>query len=311
MVALSDAHLDLRARWFEPRRCEAAGLQHAQQLHLPGERQVADLVEEQGAAVGGLEACPRARLWRRCRRRHPAPNSSASISSAGSAPQLSVTNGPVAHRRVGLHDGRDALLAGAVRAGDQHRHVGARDLAGQVEHALGGRVGEHQAAQVVAALPAVAPRLPLAARPRASARLAWPSSSRLLTVASRRCVVPGLGEVVGRAGLHQLHRALEVGPRGEQDHRQVGVVARGWRRNSASPSSPEVVSALKFMSWITRSTRARCASSARPSAGEAARSVVDVVQREQHVQRGARPRGLSSMTRTHRHVGERRSSAAF
>ncbi len=35
---------------------ELALLQHAQQLHLHVERQVADLVEKQGAAVGQLEA---------------------------------------------------------------------------------------------------------------------------------------------------------------------------------------------------------------------------------------------------------------
>ena len=40
---------------------ELAGLQHAQELRLAGRRQVADLVEEQRAAVGGLEA-PGARL---------------------------------------------------------------------------------------------------------------------------------------------------------------------------------------------------------------------------------------------------------
>ena len=48
---------------------ELAGLQHAQQLHLALERQVADLVEEQRAAVGRLErALARARS-RRCTRR--------------------------------------------------------------------------------------------------------------------------------------------------------------------------------------------------------------------------------------------------
>ena len=48
------AHLDL-ALAVAAQALEAAGLEHAQQLHLPGRRQRADLVEEQRAAVGGLE----------------------------------------------------------------------------------------------------------------------------------------------------------------------------------------------------------------------------------------------------------------
>ena len=47
-----------------PEAFELAGLQHAQQLRLAGEREVADLVEEQRAAVGRFEAAG-ARAWRR------------------------------------------------------------------------------------------------------------------------------------------------------------------------------------------------------------------------------------------------------
>ena len=92
---------------------------------------------------------------------------------------------PVAHRGVRLDDLGDLLLAGAVRAGDQHRHVGARDLAGERDHALHRRIGEHHAAQVVASA-ASSLRAPRSRRRAAAAARAAPapSSSRFSTVAS-------------------------------------------------------------------------------------------------------------------------------
>ena len=73
-------------------RHDLALLQHAQQLGLHRERHLADLVEEDRAAGGGLEqaavilrrAGERARRW---------PNSSLSSSVSGSAAQLTATNG--------------------------------------------------------------------------------------------------------------------------------------------------------------------------------------------------------------------------
>jgi hypothetical protein len=66
-------------------------------------------------------------------------------------------------------------------------------------------------------------------------------------------------------------------------------------RNSAVPSSPEVVSAVKFMSWMTRSTHARQHGQAFFGRGGAQR--LDVVQREQHVE-GHGTAALSSMIST-------------
>ena len=55
LVAEIEPHVGLaRARRAEP--LELAGLEHAQQLRLLAERHVGDLVEEQRAAVGELEA---------------------------------------------------------------------------------------------------------------------------------------------------------------------------------------------------------------------------------------------------------------
>ncbi len=39
-------------------------------------------------------------------------------------------------------------------------------------------------------------------------------------------IVPRLGDVIGRAGLHELDRHLQMSPGGEQDDQQVGVEER-------------------------------------------------------------------------------------
>jgi hypothetical protein len=55
------AHVDL-AGLVVAEAFDLAGLQYAQQLDLGGGRQIAHFVEEQGAAVGALEA-PGAGAW--------------------------------------------------------------------------------------------------------------------------------------------------------------------------------------------------------------------------------------------------------
>jgi hypothetical protein len=76
---------------------EAALLQHAQQAHLHGGADVADLVEEERAAVGQLEAAL-ALLHAPVKAPFSWPNSSLSIRFSGSAAQLTLMNGPVARR---------------------------------------------------------------------------------------------------------------------------------------------------------------------------------------------------------------------
>ena len=51
-----DADVDLDRASVPPTRSNSALLEHAQELGLQAERQLADLVEEQRAAVGHLEA---------------------------------------------------------------------------------------------------------------------------------------------------------------------------------------------------------------------------------------------------------------
>ena len=79
---------------------DLAVLEHAQQLHLHAERQLADLVEEDRAAVGRLEEPLRSRsapvnaprTW---------PKSSLSSSVGASVVQLQMTNGLVARAATG------------------------------------------------------------------------------------------------------------------------------------------------------------------------------------------------------------------
>ena len=106
---------------------ERALLQHAQQLHLHVEAHVADLVEEQRAAVGELEPAD-ARGHAPVKAPFSWPNSSLSSSSRGIAPQLTGTNGPSRARRKLVNAPRDELLAAAGLAADQHRAVVAARL---------------------------------------------------------------------------------------------------------------------------------------------------------------------------------------
>ena len=56
---------------------------------------------------------------------------------------------------------------------------------------------------------------------RATSRVGLGQLQQVLHRGQQLVVVPGLGEVVGRAGLDQLDRGLQVRPRGQQHHRQV------------------------------------------------------------------------------------------
>ena len=102
-------------------------LQRAQQLRLQRERQLADLVEEQRAAVGLHE---QARCgWLRASVNAPRtwPNSSLSSSASGMRRAVDRDERPLAAPAARVERARDQLLAGAALAGDQHRGVGVGD----------------------------------------------------------------------------------------------------------------------------------------------------------------------------------------
>ena len=97
------------------------GLQHAQQLRLQVERQLADLVEDQRAARRLLEPARAAAPAAPVKAPRSWPNSSLSASSRGSAPQLTATNGPPGFGPELVQRARQQLLARAALAGHQHR----------------------------------------------------------------------------------------------------------------------------------------------------------------------------------------------
>ena len=214
-----DTHRDL-ARAAGTQALELAALQHAQQLGLARQRQVADLVEEQRAAVGRFEASLAGAVGRAC-------VGTGLRAEQFRLDQLTRQRAAVhrhersgAHGGVGLDDFRDALLAGTVRTGDEYRNVRTRDLAGELHQPLGGGGGKHQAAQVVGGIERLSAATALVAQARHLAR-GFGKFQQVLHRRHQLVVVPRLGEVVGGAGLDQFHRGFEVRPGGQQDDRQV------------------------------------------------------------------------------------------
>ena len=127
------AHVDLE-RLVAADALELALLQRAQQLGLRLERHVADLVEEQRAAVGGLELAFAAR--------DGAGEGAALVAEQLALDQLAAERGAV-HLDQRLAAARAAvvqrvghqLLAGAALAADQHGDVGVGDLGDGLEDA--------------------------------------------------------------------------------------------------------------------------------------------------------------------------------
>ena len=201
---LRDACL-ARAQHFE-----LARLQHAQQFDLAGQRQVADLIQEQSAAVGGLEA-PRAR----------AVGSRVGPSFRAEQFRLDELGGnraavhgdkwTRAYGRVGMHDLRNALLAGAVRARDQHSNIGASDAAGEFHDALHGIGGEDDAAKIVLLRQTLAPAALLCLQPLLLSG-GLRQFQQVLDGRQQLVVVPGLADVIRGARFHQLHGGLQMRP---------------------------------------------------------------------------------------------------
>ena len=126
-----DAHVDLLVALAADAAGTRCSCSTRSSLACDRQRQLADLVEEQRAAVA------RARTGPACRSRAPVkaprswPNSSLSSSVSGSAPQLTATNGLRGARAAVVDRARDELLARAGLALDQHRRVEGRNLPDQ------------------------------------------------------------------------------------------------------------------------------------------------------------------------------------
>jgi hypothetical protein len=100
-------------------------LQHAQHLGLRLQAHVGDLVEEDRALVGLLEA-PGLVGNRAGERPSDVPNNSDSMSSSGTAAQFTFDEGVVLAPAGEMNGARDQFLAGAALAENQHAAVGRR-----------------------------------------------------------------------------------------------------------------------------------------------------------------------------------------
>ena len=117
---------------------ELALLQRAEQLDLHLHREVADLVEEQRAAVGELEAA--AAALHRAREAALLVAEQLGLEDAGRERRaVDAHERLLLARRVDVDRVRDELLAGAGLAAQEHRRRHRRDLADLVEHLAQGR----------------------------------------------------------------------------------------------------------------------------------------------------------------------------
>jgi len=280
IAGADDPDLDLafavRAETFE-----AARFQHAQQFHLAGQRQVADLVEKQGATVGRIElAVARPRGTRVGARFRAEQFGLDQVHRHGAA--VEHHEGAVGHLGIGLHDGGDALLAAAVRPRNEHGNVGTRHLAGQVHHALRGGVLPHHAAQVEVVFERVALAL-LGQHALAQCLAGLSQLQQVLHAGDQAPVVPWLGQVVGRAGLDQVDGRIELGPRRQQDHRQVRVACTDGVEQRAAFLARGGVGREVHVLQHQVDGMARQQRQAFFRRGGAQR--IDLVQRKQHVER--------------------------
>src|SRR6266699_2008503 len=209
-----DADVDLE-RAVAAHPLELALLEHAQDLRLRLERHVADLVEEERAAVSDLELP----LARRDRPREGALLVAEELALDQLARERSAVHlderlrapRPVVVERVG-----DQLLAGAARAADEDREIGVRHLADHVEDALHPRALADQASEAIRA------RHLLLQEPERAPHLH--AVEQALDHQLELVVVEGLRDVVGGAQLHRLDRDLLRAEGGDHDDRRLGRV---------------------------------------------------------------------------------------
>ena len=233
-----DAH---RPRAADP--LELALLQRAQQLRLQVERQLADLVEKQRAAVGELE--PSLLQAERAGERALLVAEELGLEQRlGQRRAVDRHERPGGARAVAVHGARDELLAGAALAADQHGRVALRDARDAIEdgaHRLA--AADHVVFEVDLRLqPLLAflqpRRLPrLLARHRRERR-DHQQQTQVPLVERRRLLSGGLDP--GRAGRTPEgdHRTGEHPPAAGVDNRRPSAVRTRASRSRRRPRAP-------------------------------------------------------------------------
>jgi hypothetical protein len=186
---------------------EFARLQDAQELHLSRGREIADLVEEERAAVGFLETAD-AQLFRARIGARLGAEKLGLEQLVGQAAGVDLDERLVASARIHLHDLREALLARSVRSRDEDRRLGRRDLDGERHDFVHRRALVDETSELVRARELGS---------RAAGRRA-PSQILLRELAQTHqvfhggdelVVVPRLGGVVARAAFDETHGRFE------------------------------------------------------------------------------------------------------
>ncbi len=188
------------------------GLEGAQELGLQGQRQLAHLVEEEGAAGGGAQAAGVVAVG--------AGEGAADVAEELGFGQLAADGAAVDRHeralpaRAGQVDqAGDELLAGAALAGDQHGRLAVGGAPGLLDQVLHGLRAVHQAVLGAAAAEQVAQALVVAAQ--------GPVGQGAVDGDEQLGALEGLEQVGGRAQLHGLHGLRHRAVSGEHDHRRA------------------------------------------------------------------------------------------
>ena len=205
-----------RPRRAEP--LELAGLDDAQQLGLLAHRHVGDLVEEQRAPVGELEAADAIGLGVGERAAHVAEQLALehAFRDAAGVDDHHRARRAARHR---VQRPRDDALAGAVLAEDQDVGVRGTDARDHLQHALHRRRLGDQLGHALAAQQRVLGLEPLALAQRL-AQLDLRADDR-----QQPRVVPRLLDEVARAAAHRFDRDLDAAPRRHDHDRQRRIDA--------------------------------------------------------------------------------------
>ena len=196
---------------------EIALLDHAQQLGLRLERDVADLVEEDAALVGEVEH-PLLRVDRAGERALDVAEQRRLEQIRRQVAGVDGDERALRARRVRVDRARHQLLAGAALALDQDRRAARRRLDDQVEHLPHPRAAADDVGELVVALLDVLPEVAVLVQQP-------PPLHRVADDDQHFVVLERLGDVVERAGLHRRDRALDRGVGGDDDDVQVLVDA--------------------------------------------------------------------------------------
>jgi hypothetical protein len=212
---------------------ELALLQEAEQLDLGRRRDLADLVEEQRAAVGLVKPplAPRRRAGERAALVTEQLALEQRLGERGAVQTDERTGGAGG---VAVEGRRDQLLAGAALAADEHRRARRRDLQDRVEHRAHGRARSDdvvEAIRVGQELGGTAGHSPDA--PALEHRLDHPE--QILDV-------DRLGHVVDRAVAHRGHGGVERAVR-RHDHGhavRVELARPPHERQAVHPGHPQI-----------------------------------------------------------------------